>query len=154
MVELLDNAFVISQVDSMDRYNQIFGKNMVAYLDSNKIQEVEVITSANTVYYTVEDSMATGMNLISSQDMNIHFEKSKVDRIWFYKNPKGTLYPIEGLTRRQQFLDGFIWYDKHRPHCREDVFLWGEITEKPISAEQLEEEEKAAKEAEEEMEEF
>ena len=154
MVELLNNAFVISQVDTIEHYNQIFGKNMVAYLDSNKIQEVEVISEANTIYFTEEDSIATGMNVISSQDMNIHFEKGKVDRIWFYKNPKGTLYPMEGLTRRQQFLDGFVWYDKHRPHCREDVFHWGEITEKPISAEQLEEEEKAAKEAEEEMEEF
>lgn len=154
MVELLDNAFVISQVDSLDHYNQIYGKNMVAYLDSNKIQEVEVIADANTVYYTVEDSMATGMNIISSQDMNIHFKKGKVDKIWFYKNPKGTLFPLKGLTRRQQFIDGFIWYDKHRPRKREDVFVWGEITEKPLTAQQLEEEEQAAKEAEAEMEEF
>ncbi|MBR4214843.1 MAG: hypothetical protein IKR94_05955 [Bacteroidales bacterium] len=154
MVELLNKAFVISQVDSLNHYNQIFGKNMVAYLDSNKIQEVEVISEANTVYYTVEDSIATGMNIISSQDMNIHFTKGKVDKIWFYKKPKGTIYPLEGLTKRQQFLDGFVWYDKHRPHKRDDVFVWGEITEKPITAQQLEEEEKAAKEAEEEMEEF
>ncbi|MBO7142369.1 MAG: hypothetical protein J6V76_04590 [Bacteroidales bacterium] len=154
MVELLNNAFVISEVDSLGHYDQIYGKNMVAYLDSNKIQEVEVISSANTIYYTEEDSIATGMNVISSQDMNIHFKKGKVDKIWFYKKPKGTIYPLEGLTKRQQFLDGFVWYDKHRPHRREDVFIWGEITEKPITAQQLEEEEKAAKEAEEEMEEF
>ena len=149
MVELLNKAFVISQVDSLNHYNQIFGKNMVAYLDSNIIQEVEVISEANTVYYTVEDSIATGMNIISSQDMNIHFTKGKVDKIWFYKKPKGTIYPLEGLTKRQQFLDGFVWYDKHRPHKRDDVFVWGEITEKPNTAQQLEEEEKAAKEAEE-----
>lgn len=154
MVELLEDAFVISQVDTVPRYNQIYGKNMVAYLDSNKIQEVEVITSANTVYYTVEDSMATGMNLISSQDMNIHFNNGKVDKIWFYKSPKGTLYPLEGLTRRQQFLDGFVWYDKHRPHGRNDVFIWGEITEKPLTSQQLEEEEEAERLAKEEMEEF
>ncbi|MBR6179450.1 MAG: hypothetical protein IKQ70_16415 [Bacteroidales bacterium] len=154
MVELLNNAFVISKVDTIEHYNQIFGNNMVAYLDSNKIQEVEVISKANTIYYTVEDSIATGMNVISSQDMNIIFEKGKVNRIWFYKSPKGTLYPLEGLTKRQQFLDGFIWYDKHRPLCRDDVFVWGEITEKPITAQQLEAEEKAAQEAKEEMEEF
>ena len=154
MVELLNEAFVISKVDDEDRYNQIYGKNMVAYLDSNKIQEVEVISNANTVYYTVEDHYATGMNLISSQDMNIHFTKGKVDRIWFYKKPQGALYPLKGLTKRQMFLDGFVWLDKHRPYGRDDVFVWGEITEKPITAQQLEEEAEAERHAKEEMEEF
>ena len=154
MVELLNEAFVISKVDDEDRYNQIYGKNMVAYLDSNKIQEVEVISNANTVYYTVEDHYATGMNLISSQDMNIHFTNGKVDRIWFYKKPQGALYPLKGLTKRQMFLDGFVWLDKHRPYGRDDVFVWGEITEKPITAQQLEEEAEAERLAKEEMEEF
>ncbi|MBQ5404427.1 MAG: hypothetical protein IIU11_08710 [Bacteroidales bacterium] len=151
MVEMLGGAFVSQKVDTVPRFNQITGKDMVAYLDSNKIEEVEVISNASTIYYTVEDSVVTGMNNASSQDMDIFFEKGKMKRLWFYKKPKGTLYPLEGLTKRQTFLDGFIWYDKHRPYKPEDIFKWTEITETKISKESLEaeEEEKRKKEEEE-----
>jgi len=151
MVELLGDAFVSQEVDSIPRYNQITGKNMVAYLDSNRITEVEVISKANSIYYTTEDSVVTGMNTVSAQDMDIYFEKGKMKRIWFFKNPKGALYPLEGLTKRQSFLDGFVWYNTHRPLKMEDIFLWTKISETKISAEtiQAEEEEKRKKEEEE-----
>lgn len=152
MVEMLGSAFVSQQVDSVPRYNQITGKDMVAYLDSNKIQEVEVISNAATIYYTTEDSIVTGMNNAASQDMDIFFVNGKMKKLWFYKNPKGTLYPLEGLTKRQSFLDGFVWYDSHRPYKPEDVFFWGKITETAITKEsiQKEEEEKRKQEEEEE----
>ncbi|MCQ2252149.1 MAG: hypothetical protein MJZ61_01735 [Bacteroidales bacterium] len=151
MAEMLGDAFVAQQVDTVPRYNQICGTNMVAYLDSNKITEVEVISNSNTIYYTMEDSLATGMNNVSAQDMDIFFENGKMKRIWFYKSPTGTLYPLEGLTKRQTFLNGFVWYGKHRPMKMEDIFKWGEITETAISNESLqaEEEEKRKKEEEE-----
>ena len=151
MVELVGDAFVSQQVDSIPRYNQISGKDMVAYLDSNKIKEVEVMKNANSIYYTTEDSIVTGMNTVSAQDMDIFFENGKIKRIWFYKNPKGALYPLEGLTKRQSFLNGFVWYGKHRPYCLDDIFQWGEISETAISNESLqaEEEEKRKKEEEE-----
>ncbi|MCQ2975633.1 MAG: hypothetical protein MJ211_12600 [Bacteroidales bacterium] len=148
MAELTNSAFVIAQVDSI-RFNQIFGSNMVAYLDSNKIREVEVISNANTIYYTQEDSVVTGMNEISSQDMNIIFDNGKVSKIWFYKNPKGIVHPLELLNRSQEFIEGFIWYDNHRPRSKNDVFIWNNLTEKGLSIKELqqkEEEERLAKE--------
>ena len=151
MVELLGNAFVSQTADSLMRYNQISGQSMVAYLDSNMIKEVWVNSKAKTIYYTTEDSVVTGMNAASSENMNIFFENGKIKRLWFYKKPKGTLYPLEGLTKRQRFLDGFVRYDQHRPYKPGDIFKWTEITEKPVSKEmiQAEEEEKRKKEEEE-----
>jgi len=151
MVEMLGNAFVAQQVDSIPRYNQITGKDMVAYLDSNMIQEVEVISKAATIYYTMEDSIVTGMNAASAEDMDIFFVKGKMKKLWFYKKPQGTLFPLEGLTKRQSFLDGFVWYDSHRPYSPEDIFKWQNINETAITSESLqkEEEEKRKKEEEE-----
>ena len=151
MVEMLGNAFVAQQVDSIPRYNQITGKDMVAYLDSNMIQEVEVISKAATIYYTMEDSIVTGMNAASAEDMDIFFVKGKMKKLWFYKKPQGTLFPLEGLTKRQSFLDGFVWYDSHRPYSPEDIFKWQKINETAITSESLqkEEEEKRKKEEEE-----
>ncbi|MBQ2096856.1 MAG: hypothetical protein II480_01670 [Bacteroidales bacterium] len=151
MAELVDNAFVSQEVDSIPRYNQITGKNMVAYLDSNKIKRVEVMANAQSIYYTTEDSIVTGMNTVSAQDMDIYFDNGKLKRIWFYKNPKGALYPLEGLTKRQSFLNGFVWYGKHRPNTPDEIFQWGEVSETVISNESIEaeEEEKRKKEEEE-----
>ncbi|MBQ5513627.1 MAG: hypothetical protein IIT83_08075, partial [Bacteroidales bacterium] len=151
MAELIGNAFVSQQVDSIPRYNQIAGKDMVAYLDSNKITQVEVLSNAQSIYYTTEDSIVTGMNTVSAQNMDIYFDNGKVKKIWFYKNPKGALYPLEGLTKRQSFLNGFVWYGNHRPNVPDDIFKWGEVTETVISNEsiQAEEEEKRKKEEEE-----
>ena len=91
MVELIGEAFVSQKVDSIPRYNQICGKDMVAYLDSNKITQVEVLRNAQSIYYTTEDSIVTGMNTVSAENMDIFYENSKIKRIWFYKNPKGAL---------------------------------------------------------------
>ena len=150
MVEMLGSAFVSQQVDSVPRYNQITGKDMVAYLDSNKIQEVEVISDAATIYYTMEDSIVTGMNTATSKDMDIFFENGKMKRLWFFKTPKGTLYPLEGLTKRQSFLNGFVWYDSHRPYKPEDIFKWSKVTETVISNESIEKEEEEKRKQEEE----
>ena len=151
MVELIGEAFVSQKVDSIPRYNQICGKDMVAYLDSNKITQVEVLRNAQSIYYTTEDSIVTGMNTVSAENMDIFFENSKIKRIWFYKNPKGALYPLEGLTKRQSFLNGFVWYGQHRPIVPDDIFKWGEVSEAKITTESLqaEEEEKKKKDEEE-----
>ena len=154
MAELIGDAFVSQQVDSIPRYNQICGKDMVAYLDSNKITQVEVMKNAQSIYYTTEDSIVTGMNTVTAQDMDIFFEEGKIKRIWFYKNPKGALYPLEGLTKRQSFLNGFVWYGKHRPIVPDDIFQWGEVSESKITTESLQAEEEEKRRAEEEVSEY
>ncbi len=154
MAELVGDAFVSQEVDSIPRYNQIAGKDMVAYLDSNKITQVEVIGNAQSIYYTTEDSIVTGMNTVAAQNMDIFFDNGKVKKIWFYKNPKGSLYPLEGLTKRQSFLNGFVWYGKHRPNIPDDIFQWGEVTETVISNESIQAEEEAKRKQEEEEAEY
>ena len=58
---------------------------------------------------------------------------------------------MEGLTKRQSFLNGFVWYGQHRPIVPDDIFKWGEVSEAKITTESLqaEEEEKKKKEEEE-----
>lgn len=151
MVEMLQEAFVAQEVDNVPRYNQICGSNMVAYLDSNKISEVEVMGNSKTIYYTTEDdTLVTGMNTIESSDMNIYFKNGKMKTLWFYKQPKGTIYPLEGLTRRQSFLNGFVWYGNHRPARMEDIFVWGELKEERITEALFMAEEEAKRKEEEE----
>lgn len=151
MVEMLNSAFIISEFDSLGHYNQIFGKNMVAYLDSNKITDIEVMSSANTIYYTDEDSIVTGMNQVSGENTHIIFnKKNKIDKIWFYKNPKGTLHPLGAIRRSNRYLDGFVWYNKHRPIKMEDIFYWETPTETPLTAQRKQEMEDEDKEREEE----
>lgn len=131
MAELINKAFIISKVDTMNHFNQIFGQDMVAYLDSNQVSLVEVIDKSNTIYFTMEDSIATGMNQVQGKDMKIIFKNKKVNKIWFYVSPKGTMYPIIGLDEKLSFLEGFIWLENHRPKQMKDIFVHEIVSEKP-----------------------
>lgn len=124
MAEFLSDAFILSKVDSLNRFNQISGNDMVAYLDSNKITEVEVIDNSQTIYFSVEDSVVTGMNIITGKNMDILFENGELNRIWFYENPKGKMFPLNQITPENMYLDGFIWYQKYRPMKWSDIFDW------------------------------
>jgi lipopolysaccharide export system protein LptA len=108
-------AFVISQ-DTMDNFNQVKGKNMVAKFDTNKIRKIDVKEMSECIYYAVEkDSVTTGLNALESEDMQVIFEKSKVKTIKYFKKPKGKLIPIHELKPEDERLKGFKWRLKDRP---------------------------------------
>jgi hypothetical protein len=51
-------------------------------------------------------------------------DSNQVDRIWFYEQPDGTLYPPDYLSDADLKFDNFEWNDSHRPKKMEDIFIW------------------------------
>ena len=61
-MRLYANAFTVDQ-DTLLNFNQVKGRNMVAYFRENKLQRVDVLGNAESIYYALEgDTATTGMN--------------------------------------------------------------------------------------------
>lgn len=109
-------AFMISQ-DTLENFNQVKGKNMVAYFDSSRINRIEVKENAESIYYALQEDTATnGLNKIESADLSVKFKKQKLKTISFYKKPKATFVPVQDITDNIIRLKGFKWRNSERPN--------------------------------------
>ncbi len=128
-LDLEENAFAISQDDSI-RFNQVKGKIMIGYLENDELYRVDVKDEGQSLYYVRDDDqLLIGVNVIECKDMIIYLENQKIDKIWFYTNPKGRMHPPMTLTDEMRYLSDFKWYDYLRPLSKADVFEWREEPE-------------------------
>ena len=116
-----NKAFIISD-DKDDKFNQIKGRNMVAFFDQNELRSVDVKGNGQSVYYAKEDSVSySGVNDIVCSDMFIRVDSNKVREITFYSTPEGTFYPVDQFPASKKKLPDFEWYIEKRPN--EKLFL-------------------------------
>lgn len=116
-------AFIVSR-DSTLSYNQIKGRNMVAYFTDNELKYIDVLGNAETVYYVREDDKSLmGVNAAQGSRMRLYITDSKIDRIMYLDKPKGSLLPEQNLLPEQKQLKGFLWREVERPLRSEDIFI-------------------------------
>lgn len=127
-------AFIISLEDSTGKYpkyNQIKGDSMVGHFEENKLKKVDVNHNGKTIYFAKEeDGPYIGMNKAESEFMVITLDSNQVSEILFKVLPSATLYPIDDVTPRMQYLKRFVWRENERPFKKEEIFLWKEEEEK------------------------
>ena len=122
-VDFLNSAFIIAE-DTIDKFNQVKGKNMYAYVKKDKLNYVEVRTSGETKYYIKEKNDYTGMYDTQSANIDIYFdEEGKIDKIVFKKDPKTVMIPIDKIEEEQKKLKKFNWQVEIRPKSKEDVMI-------------------------------
>ncbi len=123
-IRVLPSAIAIQQFDSI-HFNQISGKEIVAYLDSNQLKRVHVNGNAETIYYPLDekDSTLTGLNKTQSSYVVVYFKDKKVDRIVLTNASNGIMYPLNQLSGGDIYLKNYIWLDYLRPKSKKEVFL-------------------------------
>lgn len=115
-IKFRTKAFIISK-DTLENFNQVKGKNMVAYFDSSRIKRVEVLENAESIYYALQEDTATnGLNKAEAVNMTIRFKNQKVKTISFYKKPKALFIPIHEINDDVIRLRGFKWREAERPN--------------------------------------
>lgn len=119
---MYNSAFIISS-DTTDTFNQIKGKNMVAYFKRNELSSIHVDGNAQTVYYIrEEDGFLIGINLAQASTMQIRVKNNEVQNISYQSAPEETMYPEKKLSNQQTILKGFSWQQYLRPLKKEDIF--------------------------------
>lgn len=121
--DLYQHAFICSEHDTL-HYDQIKGEQMTAWIDSNKLRKVAILSGTRSLYYTSEqktDSLAqtieklSGMNDIECNRMHIYFVQSKIERILFLDEPEAIYTPVDQIAEKNLFLKGFQWQIALKP---------------------------------------
>ena len=105
------------EIDTM-YYNQVKGKEMIAYFDNGQVYRNDVNGNAQTIYFLQEEDApdVTALMYIESSAITFYLEDGQMDKITYKQNPEYVLYPMsmvpESQTRR---LDGFDWQADKRP---------------------------------------
>ncbi len=128
-VLLYPNGFII-QKDTIEGFNQIKGKTMIAYFKDNELDHVYDDGNAETVYWLrEEDGSMIGINVSQSVAMDITIEKNQIVRIKYFKKTTETLYPKEKMKPGMEYLKDFEWLDELRPVDPNDIFRKAKKTE-------------------------
>lgn len=120
---LESNPFITFPEDS-NYYNQIKGKEIVAYIKDNKLNKIDVNSNAESIYYPKDSTNIIGYNKTESSRLIILMDKNKVDRIAVFGTPKAKLLPLNKLTDMDFYLRGFAWKPEQRPKEWSDIFVW------------------------------
>ncbi|HLP05030.1 MAG TPA: OstA-like protein [Paludibacter sp.] len=123
-IHIRDAAMAIQREDSL-YFNQLSGKEIVAYVDSGQLKKVNVNGNAETIYYPrdEQDSTLTGINKTQSSFVVMYLKDKKVDRIVMTSASTGTMYPLTQLSGADLLLKNFFWLEEQRPKKKEDLFL-------------------------------
>lgn len=115
-MNLMTNSFLISE-DTIQNYNQIKGRQMVAYFEENQIDHIDVDGNGEILYFALEegDSSLMGMNKIFCAHMKITFRNQQLSNFRVYNNPEAQFIPPHELTDEIQRLASFAWREDERP---------------------------------------
>lgn len=117
-MRLYANSFIVGQ-DTLLNFNQVKGRNMVAYFRDNRIARVDVLGNAESIYYALDnDTATTGMNKAVSANMVMRFAENKLKTISFLTNPDASFIPPHELKGPDQRLKGYTWRPTERPTRR------------------------------------
>ncbi|WP_304234300.1 OstA-like protein [Jiulongibacter sediminis] len=119
---LKQNCFVIAS-DSVENYNQIKGRQIVAYFDSlTNIETVVVDGNGESIYFALDDyNKLIGLNRVECSKMRLNFIDRKVKRIAFMGNPESKLIPPNEIGAQQVKLDNFSWEIERKPSKNEVI---------------------------------
>ena len=131
-IDMTNNAFIISQSDSI-RFNQIFGIDMVAYIEERELYQIDVYSEGKSVYFIRDDDeRLIGVNFIECTDMEIYMKDNKVDKIWFFESPKGKIHPPLTIDISETLLPKFKWDIDYRPENKDEIFIWKKEPDKIV----------------------
>lgn len=129
----IEQSAVAIQKDSLNYYNQLSGKEMIAYLDSGQLTKVYVNGNAETIYFPKDEKTRDyiGVNKTLSSYVTMYFKEKKIDRIVLTTASSGAMYPLKDMEENDLYLRNFYWYEKERPLKVDDLFAKYERTEPP-----------------------
>jgi len=122
-----NNAFSVSRSgpEKANLFDQVQGRTLTAYFDSNEIRELVVFPNAEAIYYAQDDDGAyLGANQASSERMKVYFDSSKIERILLEQDVKQTMTPMQQVDIPSMRLGRFQWNPELRPESVAQLFLY------------------------------
>ncbi|MDA0779749.1 MAG: OstA-like protein [Bacteroidetes bacterium] len=122
---IYNNAFVVEQ-DTLDtaNFNQIKGLQLKGKFNGRSLETVDVIQNTEMVYYLYDDETLdlVGIDKAFCSALRLTFEESAIDKVTFFTDPDGIVYPPDELPANTRQLLGFSWREDERIYKKEDLF--------------------------------
>lgn len=120
---VMNQALAVEAFDSQ-HYNQVSGKEMMAYFHDGELRQVDVNGNVLVVYYPVDekDSTIIGMDYTEGSFMRLELREQKMQRGSFRGEASGVLYPLDQVPSGKDFLPSYVWLADIRPKDRYDIF--------------------------------
>lgn len=97
-------------------FDQIKGKYLHSYLDSNELKRMLIKGNAEALYFIKDDKDAyVGANKTLCSHMAFYFDNEELDNIKFYTEPESTMTPMAMAKDALIKLEGLRWEVKRRP---------------------------------------
>lgn len=119
---LPDFGFMAEQVEG-DFFNQLSGKEMIAYFDNGELSRLDVNGSVQAIMMPQEeDSTYNKIANIESSFMVATFKGREIERVKLWDSTSGTVTPLY-LAKRSLFrLPKFKWLESERPTGPDDIW--------------------------------
>ncbi len=124
-----ENANVLMEVDSGQYYNQIAGREILAFFENNQLVRSDVQGNAKTIFFPEDkqenDSVVVikriGMNRLYASDLRLYLDSGEIVGITYFDKPDGVLYPLDKIKVEEKFIPGFKWNSILRPKRWEEL---------------------------------
>lgn len=130
----IGNTIAIKQ-EGQDEFDQLAGKEMIAYVKDRDIHMIDVNGNAETVFYPrEEDGTYIGVNKTQSSFVKLYLENRQVHHVVFTTSSSGVMIPLDQATNEEKYLTTFFWAETERPRQPGDIFLHPQRTMRPDAA--------------------
>ncbi len=120
--KLPEFGFMAEWIDE-NFYNQLTGKEMIAYFQDNDLRHLDVSGNVQAIMLPMEnDSTYNKIANIESSFLSADFMKRNIERMKLWPETSGTMTPLYLAKKSLFFLPAFRWFEPLRPTSPEDVF--------------------------------
>ena len=120
-MHVINNAMMIQEEDTI-HYNQISGKEIVAYIKNEELEHVDISGNVESIFYPNDQGDLIGLNTIKSSYMTVYFKEGKLERFNVYPSPTAIMYPMSQVKENMLYLTNYTWQIDVRPTSKEDIF--------------------------------
>ena len=120
-MHVINNAMMIQEEDTI-HYNQISGKEIVAYIKNEELEHVDISGNVESIFYPNDQGDLIGLNTIKSSYMTVYFKDGKLERFNVYPSPTAIMYPMSQIKENMLYLTNYTWQIDVRPTSKEDIF--------------------------------
>lgn len=120
---LPDQGFSAQHVEE-DFFNQLSGKEMIAYFDGSEMRRLDVNGNVEAIMLPMEnDSTYNKIINVESSFLTADFKDQNLERMKMWPETSGTVTPLY-LAKKSLFrLPKFRWYTGLRPLSPDDIFI-------------------------------
>ncbi len=131
--QLPDFGFAAQQIED-EHFNQIAGKEMIAYFENSELKHIDINGNVEIIMYPEEaDSTVNKIVNAESSFLSADFKGRTTEKVKMWPETTGTATPLFMAKRSLYYLAKFQWFEEMRPVSPSDIFVVPDYMEEIMS---------------------